>query len=111
MPQGPSQVSPVLEKVLQYLRDRAASEPGIESLILFGSRARGDAHERSDFDVAALAPNLSHADWARWALETRERFPSLLGLDLVRIESGRTAFDLQEKIHAEGKAIYVRDDQ
>ncbi len=33
--------------------------PNVEKLILFGSRARGQAHEESDYDVAVLVRNMS----------------------------------------------------
>jgi predicted nucleotidyltransferase len=42
-------------KLLAYKRAVEAALPGmIEALILFGSRARGDAHDDSDYDVAII---------------------------------------------------------
>jgi predicted nucleotidyltransferase len=42
-------------KLLAYKRAVEAAFPGmIEALILFGSRARGDAHDESDYDVAII---------------------------------------------------------
>ncbi len=37
-----------------------AKESGIQKVILFGSRARGDATERSDYDFAFVSSNLNH---------------------------------------------------
>jgi len=42
-------------KLLAYKQAVEAALPGmIEALILFGSRARGDAHDDSDYDVAII---------------------------------------------------------
>ena len=40
---------------LRALRDVAARIPGLELLVLFGSRARGDVHAASDWDFGYLA--------------------------------------------------------
>ncbi len=41
--------------VTQQLALAAAREPSLDMLLVFGSRARGDAHARSDWDVAYIA--------------------------------------------------------
>jgi len=42
-------------KLLAYKQAVEAALPGmVEALILFGSRARGDAHDDSDYDVAII---------------------------------------------------------
>lgn len=41
---------------------RAAEKSGVEKLILFGSRARGTNHERSDIDIAASGGMDAHAE-------------------------------------------------
>ena len=33
--------------------------PGVQTVILFGSRARGQAHEDSDYDIAVVVPDLA----------------------------------------------------
>lgn len=76
-------------------------------VILFGSRARNDTGARSDFDVAVDAPAMTEAEWARFAIELREKIPTLCGLDLVRLSPVLSA-ELQEKIRKEGVEIYVR---
>jgi predicted nucleotidyltransferase len=43
------------ERVLDRVRDVASRTPGLELLLLFGSRARGDAHARSDWDFGYVA--------------------------------------------------------
>lgn len=39
-----------------FIRAECVKEPLIEKVILFGSRARGDAVDVSDFDIAVIAP-------------------------------------------------------
>jgi predicted nucleotidyltransferase len=36
----------------------------VERIILFGSRARGDHHERSDIDLGIACPGASPEEWA-----------------------------------------------
>ncbi len=53
-------------KVIQHLRNVAKQTlPPNSSLILYGSRARGDAHEDSDWDILVLLdkPELEAADY------------------------------------------------
>jgi predicted nucleotidyltransferase len=40
--------------MLEQIRDLASRTPGLELLVLFGSRARGEAHGRSDWDFGYL---------------------------------------------------------
>ncbi len=57
-----------------------AARYGARRLVLFGSRARGDHHERSDVDLAVYGmPEENHA---RFRLEAEE-LPTLLKLDIV----------------------------
>lgn len=45
----------VVERLLAFRRDVERALPGaVEDMILFGSRARGDAQANSDYDVAVL---------------------------------------------------------
>jgi predicted nucleotidyltransferase len=48
-------VPPVPSATFEALVRVAQSTPGLEVLLLFGSRARGDAHGRSDWDFGYLA--------------------------------------------------------
>jgi predicted nucleotidyltransferase len=44
-----------LQADLKAIRRAAHAMPGLELLMLFGSRARGDSHARSDWDFGYLA--------------------------------------------------------
>ena len=46
-------------RLADYLRRVRQTLPGMERMILFGSRARGHAREDSDYDVAVLFRDLS----------------------------------------------------
>jgi predicted nucleotidyltransferase len=48
-----------------YKRNVQRALPGMEHMILFGSRARGDAHDDSDYDVAVIMRDLADRRDAR----------------------------------------------
>lgn len=52
------------QHIIDYLRTRLQSAFGgrLKRLILFGSRARGDAEEDSDYDVLVLLENRNNND-------------------------------------------------
>jgi predicted nucleotidyltransferase len=68
-------LSPAEEKLLvEFLAQllRAAPAGAIAAVRVFGSRARGDSHERSDLDVAVmLAPGADHAVMQRVVTEAQ----------------------------------------
>jgi uncharacterized protein len=94
-----------LVKIEDAIRRQAFRCAAIEKVILFGSRARGDAQERSDFDLAVSAPTISPAEWARFATEMEENLPTLCHVDLVLL-SAETPEPLREQIRRDGKLIY-----
>ena len=85
--------------------DDIARQFKVERIILFGSRARGDARLRADIDVAVECPE---ADSRRWfdIEEAAENTPTLLKIDLVRLD--RAPADLAANILREGKILYER---
>lgn len=100
------------DNVIDYVIACAKQAPQIKEVILFGSRARGDHHSRSDYDFAVVVAQWSPGEWAKWSLDLRDQAPTLCGLDLVLIEQGKIAgkadHDLIKAIKAEGKLIYER---
>ena len=95
------------EKIQNFVAVRAAQYPEIEKVFIFGSRARGDARERSDFDLAVDAPKMDRSGWSRFALEFEEDIPTLCGVDLLLINDTLAA-PLRERIKEEGIVIYER---
>lgn len=77
-----------------------AKKHGLEEVILFGSRARGDNHERSDIDLAVRG-----AQAAAFALDVDEEVPTLLMFDVVDL-SRPVQEELLEAIRRDGICIY-----
>jgi predicted nucleotidyltransferase len=46
-------------RLAAYKRDVQSALPGVEKMILFGSRARNQAHADSDYDIAVVVRDLS----------------------------------------------------
>ena len=95
------------ERTKRFLSKKASQYPAIEKVLVFGSRARGDAGERSDFDLAVVAPGMPHSTWSRFALEVEEDIPTLCGIDLVLLNDN-IARTLRTRIEEEGVVIYER---
>jgi predicted nucleotidyltransferase len=96
---------PRRELILELARGLAA-HPAIERVWLFGSRARGDQFERSDIDLAIEAPGMDRYDWLKLSLGFEEEAPTLLCVDLVRMEEAPA--HLREQILEEGIVIHER---
>lgn len=80
-------------------------DPSVHSIILFGSRARGDNDEKSDVDLAVDAPGMSQRSWLRWRISFEEA-PTLLFVSLIRLD--HTPLRLKNRIIAEGIWLYER---
>jgi predicted nucleotidyltransferase len=53
-PLSASSVDPITQAAVKQFADLVARDFPLEQTILFGSRARGDAHDESDADVALI---------------------------------------------------------
>ena len=98
------------QKVLDFIRNKARRFAGIRKIVLFGSRARGDSKERSDFDFAVWGEGLTSTEWARFCIEVEEQAPSLCGIDLVRV-SDETPEALRREIETRRRCVYDADDE
>lgn len=81
---------------------RLAAQAGASRLVLFGSRARGDCHDRSDIDLAIFG--MPAGQQARFALAVDE-LPTLLKFDLVFITPD-TNPHLIDEIEKDGVLLY-----
>ena len=91
--------------VLPALRDAIAAFPGVERILLFGSRAKGDAEARSDIDIAVACPAADTRTWLD-ICRVAEEAETLLKIDLVRLED--TDQEFRQRIEREGKVLYER---
>jgi nucleotidyltransferase substrate binding protein (TIGR01987 family) len=79
--------------------------PYIDEIWLFGSRARGDHHERSDIDLAILCPRATREEWDH-ILEIIENAPTLLHIDCVRFDEILDGKTIKENIKLHKKVLY-----
>lgn len=82
---------PVLQEVVRALA-RCVEGAGAVSFVLFGSRATGASHERSDWDIGVLREHpLTPAERARMHA-VLEDWPTLHALQLVDLSAVSEAF-------------------
>ncbi len=91
--------------VLPALRDAIAAFPEVERILLFGSRAKGDAEPRSDIDIAVSCPAADTRTWLD-ICRLAEEAETLLKVDFVRLEEASPEF--RERIESEGRVLYER---
>jgi predicted nucleotidyltransferase len=72
-------------------------------VILFGSRARGDHRENSDYDVVFKSLRTPEA-WTNFMVDSDERAFTLLKVDLLNYE--KCPLDYKQNIDSEGKLLY-----
>lgn len=81
---------------------RIAKKNGIEKVILFGSRARGDNKERSDIDLAVSGGNVLD-----FSYDVEENVRTLLMFDVVAL--GRNiSQELRDEIERDGVVLYEK---
>jgi len=81
---------------------KLAAVNGIEKVILFGSRARGDYYETSDIDLAVNGGNISE-----FTVAVDEETSTLLKFDIVDLSS-MIRPELRESIERDGVIIYEK---
>jgi predicted nucleotidyltransferase len=91
--------------VLPALCGAIATFPEVERILLFGSRAKGDAEPRSDIDIAVACPAADTRTWLD-ICRVAEEAETLLKIDLVRLED--TDQEFRRRIEREGKVLYER---
>lgn len=88
-------------QVLQEICELAATY-GVEQVILFGSRARGDHWTKSDIDLA-----IRGGDGVRFALDVEDQTSTLLTFDIVDLDEAM-APTLRDSIAREGVVLYEK---
>lgn len=88
----------------RVLKDVAsfASKHNVESIRLFGSRAKGTHTERSDIDIAVHGGDFDGFYW-----DIKEQVHSLLSFDIVNLDDG-VSDELKKEIERSGITIYEK---
>lgn len=91
------QMEEIMERIVEICQRHA-----VRQTVLFGSRAKGTALERSDIDIA-----VSGAEDFRAVQEEMEELPTLYKIDVVNLDTC-TNKELVEDIEKYGKKIYEK---
>ena len=89
-------LAPKLEREIIFQARRF----GVKKLILFGSRARGTNHGRSDIDLAASGGDISEF------AEALEELDTLLRFDVINLDA-KLDTDFQAEIDRDGIILYL----
>ena len=92
-------IDEVMTKVIALARHYLSAT----RVIVFGSRARGDFRERSDYDFA-IEWSGTPDRWGEFAVESREQAPTLCEIDLVNLRDNLDP-DFRDRIEKEGVVI------
>lgn len=95
------------ERIVKQLINFGEKVEKIEKIILFGSRAIGDFEEKSDIDLAFVAPTMTEKEWTKLTFILEDELETLLRLDLIKYEDASD--DLKDKINKSGKKLYEAD--
>jgi predicted nucleotidyltransferase len=101
-------MSPDLPPSIRRLIDYGIKTVEPDRVILFGSRARGDARENSDYDLAFDFPSNRLLYWLRFVTSADDLPITLRPTDLVAWHEASP--ELQERIKLEGILIYERSE-
>ena len=93
-----------LPQSIQQLVSYLAGSDSVSKIILFGSRARGDHRDNSDFDIAVCVQNKEK--WHRLTSEIDQQPLTLLPVDLVDYD--QVSEDYRKNIDKEGVVLYVQ---
>lgn len=94
--------------ITEYQFFQALTElPFIEKILLFGSRARGDAEERSDIDLAIVCPDATKRDWFT-VQDIIDSADTLLKIDCIRLDTLPDS-ELRKEIEKNHRALFTRN--
>lgn len=94
------------DKVIQFLIESAKQSDSVQKLILFGSRARGDQTERSDYDIAIQFKKDSHdSSRIKFISKISEKSPTLCKIDIIDLDRELNQ-KFRNRIISEGKTLF-----
>ncbi|MCG3205083.1 MAG: hypothetical protein KCHDKBKB_01800 [Elusimicrobia bacterium] len=97
---------PIPARIIDQWKEYVKSHSEIDSITLFGSRARGDQDLRSDIDIAVSAPKATQKQWLDAFFFFKDDADTLLPIDVVRLEEASK--NLKTKIKKEGRLLYAK---
>lgn len=92
-------ISIIIRKIIAI----ASPNTSVDKIYIFGSRAKGDARDVSDIDVAIYCPKIADKEWVE-ICDKIENINTLLSFDLVRLDTASD--DLEKEIRKYGITIY-----
>lgn len=95
-----------LRENLKQIVEIMKSNPKVEKVILFGSRAKETAKKQSDIDLAVVCPEMSFREFLRLYSQIEELNIPLM-VDMVKFENANPS--LKDEIIKHGKIIYHRE--
>ncbi len=96
-----------MDKVISQLAEDISKLPFVDRIVLFGSRARGDALDRADIDIAVECPRATDYDWLK-VLDVVDDAQTLLKIDCIRYDKLPDRNDLKQAIQKEAVCLFER---
>lgn len=93
-----------MNKVLNEIYQIAMQYKNISKVILFGSRARGDNTDKSDYDIAVFSNNLSVSEQFKFLNEI-DNIDTLNKIDVIFIKEKHIGTELYQNIMKDGVVI------
>lgn len=91
-----------MDKVVERIREVAERSPGIIRVLLFGSRARGDFREESDYDIAVLRADKRAQ---RYMIDRIDELHTLHKIDLVFLQNEQKDSKFYQNVIRDGVVI------
>lgn len=82
--------------------------PFVEAVYLYGSRARGDAKENSDYDLAVMCPKATEKQWQEIYQLVRHNDETVVRIDCARLDTVTNKIFLNYVIR-ERQLLYLKD--
>jgi len=109
-----STLTPLERQLVAQVARQAQAEPSAVGVWVFGSRARGDATDNSDFDIAVEFAAAETAPLREWLERVRrvaeepvvDQWPGFV--NLIGLYAGDIDTCLARQVRAEGVAVWVR---
>ena len=98
----------MIDKVLENIIAYVETINSIDKVVLFGSMARGDNHDRSDYDIAIWG-NLTDIEFSRAEYDLKNELNTLHKIDVVFINRRKISIELLDNIEKDGVIIYDKE--